>query len=93
RPTIVECTTALRPRLGGASKLDVRVIADLAALLVEKRLGGLIPARFVLFTGVGLSGVIVNVAGLLLLHRLGAPHQLALMAAIFSAMSWNFWLN
>lgn len=93
RPTIVERTTALRPRLGGSSKLDMRVIADLAALLAEKRLGGLIPARFILFTGVGLSGVIVNVGALLVLHRLGAPHQLALVIAIFAAMSWNFWLN
>lgn len=93
RPTIIERATALRPRIGGASKLDARVIADLAALLVEKRLGGLIPARFVLFTGVGLSGVVVNVAALLLLHRLGAPHQLALTTAIFFAMCWNFSLN
>lgn len=92
RPKVVERPTALRPRLGGESKLDVRVIADLAALLVEKRLGGLIPARFILFTGVGLSGVVVNVAALgLLLQAL--PFAPAQALAIFLAMGWNFLIN
>jgi dolichol-phosphate mannosyltransferase len=42
RPRVVERMTALRPRQGGTSKLDVRVVADLMALLAEKRLGGLL---------------------------------------------------
>ena len=94
RPVIVERTTALRPRLGGKSKLDLRVVADLIALLIEKRLGGWLPARFILFTGVGLSGVVVNVAALILLHSLGgASPAPSILSAIFLAMCWNFWLN
>lgn len=94
RPRFVELTTALRPRHGGVSKLDLRVIADLVALLAEKRLGGLIPARFILFTGVGVSGVAMNLAVLGLLFRVaGLPFALSQSLAIFVAMGWNFWLN
>jgi dolichol-phosphate mannosyltransferase len=93
RPTIVERTTTLRPRSGGTSKLDSRVIADLVALLLEKRLRSLVPARFILFTGVGLSGVAVNVLALVLFHRAGVHAAYALVGAIFVAMCWNFWLN
>ncbi len=46
--------------------------ADLAALLVEKRTGGLISARFVLFAGVGLSGMAVNLAVLSAAQAMGA---------------------
>ena len=48
-----EARTALRERRGGTSKLDARVIADLGALLIEKRFGGLIPARFRAVFGCG----------------------------------------
>ncbi len=94
RPKVVERVTALRPRLGGASKLDLRVIADLVALLAEKRLGGLLPARFILFSAVGVSGVVVNVGVLgVLLSVAQLRFALAQALAIVLAMAWNFWLN
>ncbi len=94
RATFVERTTALRPRRGGESKLDLRVVVDLAALLAEKRLGGLIPARFILFTAVGVSGVVVNLAVLGVMFRgLHLHFAVSQAAAILIAMGWNFWLN
>ncbi len=45
RPYTVQVPTQLRSRRGGASKLDARVVAELAALLLEKRTRGWLPAR------------------------------------------------
>ena len=94
RPRVVQVPTALRPREGGESKLDMRVAADLAALLVEKRTGGLLSARFVLFAAVGLSGMAVNLAVLSAAHLAGA-RSFALSAGVATlvAMVWNFVCN
>ena len=90
----VEARTSLRERRGGVSKLDARVIADLAALLIEKRLGSLVPARFVLFSAVGVSGVVVNVLVLEALRKLiHIPFIPAQGVAIFTAMGSNFLIN
>ena len=53
RPRLLQIPTALRPRAGGVSKLDLRVVFDLVALLVEKRTGGALPARMTQFLFVG----------------------------------------
>ncbi len=90
----IERPTALRERRGGQSKLDARVIADLGALLIEKKLGGLIPARFVLFSGVGVSGVVVNLGVLAVLRSLcNLPFIPAQGLAILTAMGSNFLIN
>lgn len=90
-PRIAEAPTALRPRQGGQSKLDVRVMLDLASLLIEKRTGKLIPSRFVEFSLVGASGVVVNLAVLGLLGAL--PFWAAFAIATLTAMTSNYWLN
>jgi dolichol-phosphate mannosyltransferase len=87
-----EIAGALRGREHGQSKLDIRVIADLGALLVEKRTRGLIPARLALFGAVGLSGVVVHMATLDVLYR-AASFGVAQAGAIVAAMTWNFWIN
>ncbi|WP_304166940.1 glycosyltransferase [Phenylobacterium aquaticum] len=92
-PQVVEAPTALRTRLGGASKLDLRVMADLAGLLVEKRTRGLIPARLAMFLGVGVSGLMAHLAVLLSGQAAGLSLWAAQALAIFTAMSWNFWAN
>ncbi len=92
-PRVVEAPTALRTRLGGASKLDLRVMADLAALVVEKRSGGLLAARLVLFLGVGASGLFVHLAALLATDHAGLGLWLGQALAIWIAMTWNFWAN
>ena len=92
--SFVEVRTALRERRGGTSKLDARVIADLGALLIEKRFGSLIPARFVLFSVVGVSGVVVNIAVLEGLRRfVHVPFIPAQGIAILTAMGSNFLIN
>lgn len=93
QPRVVEVKTALRPRIGGASKLDFRVMADLAALVIDKRTNGLVSARFALFLGVGLTGVAVHLATLQALGAAGAAFYLAQAGAILTAMTSNFFMN
>jgi dolichol-phosphate mannosyltransferase len=94
QPVVAQVPTALRPRGSGQSKLDLRVILDLAALLIEKRTGGLLSARFILFAGVGLSGMAANLAVLSAAHALGArSYALSAGVATLVAMMWNFLLN
>ncbi len=107
KPRFGEVKAALRERQGGQSKLDLRVVADLGALLVEKATGGLLPARFVLFAGVGATGVIVYLAFLWAAHRLlhtglsipiyrfqfRPDDFLSYGIAIWVSMTWNFFVN
>jgi dolichol-phosphate mannosyltransferase len=93
KPKVVEVPTALRARFAGESKLDLRVVADLAAQLIAKSSGGLLSPRFVLFGAVGASGVIVNVATLAAMVRFDAAFWVAETAAVITAMTSNFVLN
>jgi dolichol-phosphate mannosyltransferase len=92
-PRIVEVPTALRRRLGGRSKLDARVLADLAAHLIEKSTGGMIPAKFVLFGAVGASGVAVDLGVLAIATHQGAAFWMAQVMAVLAAMTSNFFFN
>jgi dolichol-phosphate mannosyltransferase len=91
----IERPAALRARTGGVSKLDARVMIELAALVVEKAAGGRIPAQFLLFAAVGASGVAVNLGLLAVGVKLaGEQHFIWLQAvAVLGAMTWNFVLN
>jgi dolichol-phosphate mannosyltransferase len=93
RPRTVEVPTALRPRAGGVSKLDLRVMADLAALLVEKRTFGLVPAQLALFLAVGATGLVVHLLTLQAGRVEGAPFWEAQAVAVLTAMTSNFVLN
>jgi dolichol-phosphate mannosyltransferase len=96
-PRFSEVKASLRQRQGGESKLDLRVVLDLAALLVEKATGGFLKARFILFAGVGVSGVFVSwlvlqafqIAGWHTLNQFSTAN----IIAIFTAMTSNFFLN
>jgi dolichol-phosphate mannosyltransferase len=93
-PVAREIPTSLGVRIGGASKLDLRVVIELGALLIEKRARGLIPAEFVLFGCVGMTGVAVNLAALWTLQgQWHAPFWFGQGLAILVAMTWNFTLN
>jgi dolichol-phosphate mannosyltransferase len=92
-PSVVEAPTALRSRLGGESKLDLRVMADLAGLLIEKRTGGIIPARLAMFLGVGVTGLTAHLAVLLSGQAAGLSLCSTQALAIWTAMTWNFWAN
>ncbi|MFC3655087.1 glycosyltransferase [Xanthomonas hyacinthi] len=93
RPYTVQVPTQLRRRRGGASKLDARVLAELAALLLEKRTRGWLPARMSLFFAVGCSGMGVHLLALGVLLTLGTAFWLAQLLAICAAMGWNFLCN
>ncbi len=93
RPTTVQIPTALLARTGGESKLDLRVIVDLAALLIEKRTGGAVPARMSLFLLVGATGLATHLTVLALSRLAGFPFWLGQTCAILAAMTWNFGLN
>lgn len=94
RPTVVEVPTSLRARIGGESKLDLRIAVELVAQLIEKKSRGLIPSRFVMFAGVGGLGMVVHLGILSALGVLAhAPVWAAQAAAIAVAMVSNYTLN
>jgi dolichol-phosphate mannosyltransferase len=93
RPRTAQTPTVLLARAGGESKLDLRVMLDLAALLVEKRTGGAVPARMSLFMLVGTTGLATHLTTLALSRLIDAPFWLGQGAAILAAMTTNFALN
>lgn len=94
RPALAEIQTALRPRIGGNSKLDARIVVELIALLVEKRTGGLVPARFCLFAMIGATGLGVHLSALsALIVAADLSFWLAQALGTFCAMTSNFFLN
>ena len=89
-----EIPYVMRERQHGQSKLDATVVMDFFALLVDKLIGRLLPARFVLFVLVGLSGVLVHLLSLGVLHKVfeaGFIH--AQLVSTYLAMTSNFILN
>jgi dolichol-phosphate mannosyltransferase len=92
-PVVVELPTRLGYRIGGESKLDLRIMAELAGQLVQARTQGLIPGRFVMFALVGATGIVSHMVVLLALTLAGAPFWASQLAAIGVAMTGNFLLN
>ncbi len=90
---VAEVPVRFFSREEGASKLDVLVLLQFAGLLLDKRLGGRVPLRFVAFAAVGLLGVGVNVAVLAIGRRLGLRFELAQVVGTLVAMVANFQLN
>jgi dolichol-phosphate mannosyltransferase len=79
-------------RLHGESKLDSLVVWEYLMLLLDKSIGVVLPARFVLFGLVGALGVLVHLATLRLgLLLFGFPMAQAVATAV--AMTGNFALN
>lgn len=108
KPRFGEIKAALRQRQGGVSKLDLRVVLDLGALLIEKATGGVMKARFVLFAGVGVTGVVVYTLVLIAGHKLDHVRGYLPLGdmikvrwkdlidyglAIWLSMTWNFFAN
>jgi dolichol-phosphate mannosyltransferase len=90
----LELPSTFRERQHGDSKLDSKVVLDFAALLTAKLTNDVIPARFLLFCLVGLSGVAIHMSVLRVtlmfaVMSFGAAQALATVGAI----AWNFVLN
>ncbi len=90
---VTEIACQFRPRAAGRSKLDVLVLLQFAALLLDKATRGLLPLRFVSFALVGAVGVAVHLAVLTAGRPLAAPFETAQAAATLIAMMANFALN
>lgn len=81
-----------RNRTAGESKLDSFVSLEYLALLLEKTLGRVVPVRFLLFSFVGGTGVVVNL-GILWAGLSALSFPLAQSLGTFVAMVSNFSLN
>ena len=82
-----------RPRLHGASKLDLSVGLEYLQLVIHKLTRDVVPPRFVLFALVGGTGVVLHLA---ILYALILAHQPFVRAQIVSTivvMTTNFFLN
>jgi dolichol-phosphate mannosyltransferase len=91
---IREVPYRMRSRLHGESKLSARVIAEFFMLILYHLFGRLIPARFFVFSAVGLVGVGVHLAVLWsAFAAAGENFVLSQSLAIWVAMTSNFFLN
>lgn len=83
-----------RDRLHGQSKLDVLAGLEYLLLLIDKRLRGVVPPRFVIFGIVGGAGVVLH---LVILYAMLAwarqPFMIAQSIAAFVVMTVNFFVN
>jgi dolichol-phosphate mannosyltransferase len=92
-----------RARLHGESKLDTLTVWEYLVLLADKVFGRFIPVRLILFSLVGASGVVVNLAvfwavllsGLAASYSLDAAVQFTVAQALATvvAATSNFFLN
>lgn len=93
-PRFAEVPYTMRARTRGDSKLSAGIAWEFLMLLAHKLLGRTLPRRFISFSAVGLSGVIVHMAVLWLMHRLlGVAFVAAQASATVAAMTSNFLLN
>ena len=94
RPRLGEVPYRFRNRLAGESKLDVNVELEYLFLIVDKIVGRYLPARFVVFVGVGSLGLLIHLSILGIFHLFDAPaFALGQVVATLSAMMFNFFLN
>jgi dolichol-phosphate mannosyltransferase len=89
-----ELPYVFRARQHGESKLDAGVALDFIALLVAKLTNDTVSFRFLMFCFVGLTGVGIHMAALLVgLNIGGLRFGAAQTAATVLAIAWNFVLN
>jgi dolichol-phosphate mannosyltransferase len=91
---IRELPYRMRSRQHGESKLGARVIAEFFMLILYHLTGRLLPARFFLFSAVGVTGLGVHFMVLTALFGATGGDFLASQAiATLAAMTSNFFLN
>ena len=84
----------MRARQFGRSKLDGIVVWEYFTLLLAKLAGRSLPVRFLAFASVGLSGIGVQFASVLVLHgHIGISYAAALAWSILLSMTSNYFLN
>jgi dolichol-phosphate mannosyltransferase len=91
---ICEVPYTFRARYAGESKLDGMVLWEYGMLLADKMVGRYVPVRFLAFALVGALGVLVHLATLSVLYRLGDRSFAGSQAvATVVAMTFNFAVN
>lgn len=90
---IAELPFRFRRRRAGDSKLGAGVVAEFLVLLIEKLTGGVVPARYVLFSTVGGIGFVVHLAVLAIAVHGHVHFAVAQAIATWVAMTNNFFLN
>jgi dolichol-phosphate mannosyltransferase len=90
---IAELPYTMRSRQHGQSKLGARVIAEFFMLLLYHLTGRVLPARFFLFAGVGLTGLGVHLAVLTAAFAASGNFLSSQLLATWLAMTSNFFLN
>ncbi len=83
-----------RPRQAGESKLDEAVVWEYLLMLIQKWVGPMLPVRFIAFSLIGASGVLVHMLVLWTSFKLADTSFLvAQSVATLVAMTTNFFLN
>jgi dolichol-phosphate mannosyltransferase len=91
---VAEVPYEFRLRQAGESKLDSQVLWEFLLLLIDKRIGKWVPARFVSFAAIGGMGVVVHFAVLTAMFQLiGEGFALSQTVAAVAAMVFNYSLN
>ena len=80
------------PRFSGNSKLNNKIVIDFVYLILDKTIGKFIPARYIIYSFVGLTGAFFQLASFYFLFKI-LNFNLALIISIIIAMSINFILN
>jgi dolichol-phosphate mannosyltransferase len=95
RPVRVgEVAYTFRERLHGVSKLDIVVGLEYLQLLLDKKIGSLVPVRFVIFSAIGALGVVAAFAVLYVsVSVFKVSFLIAQALAALVAMTENFFLN
>lgn len=92
--TFRELPYVMRQRTQGESKLSIIVIWEFITLIAYKLMGRMLPARFISFATVGLSGIFVHLCALWFFHRfLDIEFIYAQASATLIAMTSNYILN
>jgi dolichol-phosphate mannosyltransferase len=94
RLKIVEIPYTFRERFSGESKLDSMALWDFGMLLADKLIGRYVPVRFLMFSIVGLAGVLVHMVMLTtLLKGFSVSFMTGQSLATGTAMVFNFAVN
>ena len=90
----VELPYTFRTRSEGESKLDHVVAMEYLIALYDRMFGRMVPVRFAMFSGIGVFGLGVHMAVLMLFYlALGTSFLAGTIIATLAAMTFNFFLN
>lgn len=92
-PRVREVAYTFRMRTHGESKLDSAVVLQYLLMLVDKKVGHVVPSRFVLFGFVGGTGVAVHMTTLAATFGAVGSFRVSQAAATLVAMTFNFFVN